>query len=294
MFASGALAQNCTVPNNLTNGTNADATQVMANFNALLACVNSPNNQNVVRGYLSGLTLSTPGSSSAFAVAQGVATSSDNTTSMQLSGASSKTSASWVVGSGNGALDSGSIANNTWYHVYLINRPDTGVVDVCISASATGPNLTTGNIPAAYTLFRRIGSMKTNGSAQWTSFSQLGDEFLWAVAVQDSSTSGAVLYGPTLSVPRGIVVWALHNLLLINTTTADSGIVFSPGAENDPGTVNGFQRAVTGQLAAVSINAGWMQTRTDTSATIRIRVGLSTTTVIVGTRGWIDRRGRDN
>ena len=35
-----ALAQNCagSLPNTLTNGTNADATQVMANFNFLLNC----------------------------------------------------------------------------------------------------------------------------------------------------------------------------------------------------------------------------------------------------------------
>lgn len=31
----------CTVPNTLTNGTTADATQVMANFNALLTCINT-------------------------------------------------------------------------------------------------------------------------------------------------------------------------------------------------------------------------------------------------------------
>ncbi|HLJ64987.1 MAG TPA: hypothetical protein VKT70_12820 [Stellaceae bacterium] len=39
---SGALAQNCPPnPNNLTNGTPADATQVMANFNNLLNCINA-------------------------------------------------------------------------------------------------------------------------------------------------------------------------------------------------------------------------------------------------------------
>ncbi len=39
MSAGAAMAQ-CTVPNTLTNGTNADATQVMANFNAVLTCLN--------------------------------------------------------------------------------------------------------------------------------------------------------------------------------------------------------------------------------------------------------------
>jgi hypothetical protein len=40
---SAAVAQNCvgTLPNTLANGTNADATQVMANFTYLLTCINS-------------------------------------------------------------------------------------------------------------------------------------------------------------------------------------------------------------------------------------------------------------
>jgi hypothetical protein len=40
MSVATAAAQ-CTVPNTLTNNTNADATQVMANFNALLNCLNN-------------------------------------------------------------------------------------------------------------------------------------------------------------------------------------------------------------------------------------------------------------
>jgi hypothetical protein len=71
-----AFAQSCSIPNTLTNGTNADATQVMANFNALLNCVN---NQSAPRGYLSGLTLSTAGSSPNFGIAAGIATSNDET-----------------------------------------------------------------------------------------------------------------------------------------------------------------------------------------------------------------------
>lgn len=38
---AGSAAAQCTVPNTLTNGTNADATQVMANFSAILTCINS-------------------------------------------------------------------------------------------------------------------------------------------------------------------------------------------------------------------------------------------------------------
>lgn len=40
--ASNAAAQGCVVPNTLTNGTSADATAVMQNFNALAGCINAP------------------------------------------------------------------------------------------------------------------------------------------------------------------------------------------------------------------------------------------------------------
>jgi hypothetical protein len=60
------------------------------------------------------------------------------------------------------------------YHAYLIKRPDTGVVDVLTSVSATAPTL-----PTNYMLFRRVGSMKTNGSFQWIKFIQQGNVFYW-------------------------------------------------------------------------------------------------------------------
>jgi hypothetical protein len=41
VMSAGTAAAQCTVPNALTNNTNADATQVMANFNAILTCINN-------------------------------------------------------------------------------------------------------------------------------------------------------------------------------------------------------------------------------------------------------------
>ena len=47
---------------------------------------------------------------------------------MTLAAAISKTTSAWAVGTGNGALDTGTIANSTWYHVYVIERTDTGAL----------------------------------------------------------------------------------------------------------------------------------------------------------------------
>src|SRR4051812_24392581 len=102
---------------------------------ALSAAVPTRAVQGIPRGYLAGLTLATAGSSSAFQVAMGVATSDDATTSMQLT-AFSKTTSAWVAGSGSGALDTGTIANSPWYHVFEIARVDsTPAVDILISTN---------------------------------------------------------------------------------------------------------------------------------------------------------------
>ncbi|MEO6842568.1 MAG: hypothetical protein ABI192_17615 [Bradyrhizobium sp.] len=52
LFATfgAASAQTCTVPNTLANGSNADATQVMANFNALLSCINGGSGSSIGDG----------------------------------------------------------------------------------------------------------------------------------------------------------------------------------------------------------------------------------------------------
>jgi hypothetical protein len=67
--------------------------------------------------------------------------------------------ASWVVGTNQGGLDTGSKANSTWYYIYVIKRIDTNVTDVLFSASATSPTM-----PANYSYYRKIGAIVTDGS----------------------------------------------------------------------------------------------------------------------------------
>src|ERR1700748_2450984 len=89
----------------------------------------------VLRGFLAGLILSTAGSSSTFAVSPGLAADTNRAGYMEVASSISKTTSSWGVGTTAGALDTGTIANNTWYHVYVIKRLDTNVVDILISLS---------------------------------------------------------------------------------------------------------------------------------------------------------------
>jgi hypothetical protein len=65
--------------------------------------------------------------------------------------------AAWAVGSNAGGLDTGAIGNSDYY-IWLIARPDTGVVDALYSLSSTAPTM-----PSNYTYKRLIGWFKRVG-----------------------------------------------------------------------------------------------------------------------------------
>jgi hypothetical protein len=75
--------------------------------------------------------------------------------------------------SGLGGLDTGSVAANTWYSVWLIARTDTGVTGGLFSTSTTFGGLT---LPASYDVGRRVGYVRTNGSSNITPFIQCAAE----------------------------------------------------------------------------------------------------------------------
>ena len=159
------------------------------------------------KGYITSLTLSNnavdPGND--IDIAAGAARDSTDVENMVLAAALTKRlDAAWAVGSGNGGLDTGAIANTT-YHVWLIKRVDTNVVDVLFSTSATAPTM-----PADYTMKRRIGSI-VRVAAALLRFTQDGDVFMHGDVQLDVNTTnpGTSAVDVTLQVPAGIVVEAI-------------------------------------------------------------------------------------
>lgn len=250
----------------------------------------------IMRSYLAGLTLSTAGGSGTFGIAVGVAANSTNTDVMTLVAAYTKTASAWSVGSGGGALDTGSLAS-TWYHVYLIKRPDTGVVDVCFSASASAPTVG-GSIPSAYTLFRRIGSIFLSPGSVWRKFVQVGDEFLLdanvvelgASAIANTTANTLTLAG----VPTGVAVNALFHGA-INPGASANGVLYTSLDESDVAVLGltGSRNASLWAQTSGSFQTGDFNKRTNTSAQIRWRAFAAQGDVSVYTLGWVDRRGRD-
>lgn len=244
----------------------------------------------LLRSYLAGLTLSAAGATATFGVAAGTAANSTNVSMLALASAYTKTTSAWAVGTGNGAIDTGTIANNTWYHVYLIQRIDTGVVDVVFSTSVSTPTL-----PANYTLFRRIGAMRTNGSAQWIKFAQNCDEFLWDVMVGDVAVSNLGTTGTlyTLTVPTGVKVNALMRGSFTNAAIDVGGFISSPDESDQVVSVSAGRVHFVVSVAAKFV-ANAFNIRTNTSAQIRAVSDTAGSSLNISTYGWTDRRGKDS
>jgi hypothetical protein len=261
----------------------AQKTQARSNIAAALA------------GHLVGLTLSTAGSSATFSVAAGSAADSTGVDLMRLASALSKTTSAWAAGSGNGALDTGSISASSWYWTFLIKNPANQAVDVLITKAVAG-SVPAPTLPTGFTLFRYIGSLKTNASSQWVSFKQVGDSFLWATQVLDvggSTAYGVNVTATTISVPLGVNVDAMIAGAVSGTVAMAAMLLSSPLVPQVNGSTSAFHSAfiyTAGQFGFCNVRV-----LTNTSGQVNISVSAASPAISVylNTFGWVDRRGRD-
>jgi hypothetical protein len=247
-------------------------------------------------GYIGGLTLANDATTPATVidVAMGAATSDDFTTLINLTAAMTKSlNAAWSVGSGNGALDSGSaIAAATTYHIFLIERMDTFVVDILASTNATNPAL-----PLNYTKRRRIGSVMTTASATIFGFIQVGDDFNLNPPINSTANSGAGTTATAfaISTPKGIKTVAHFCIDFVNPQTTGSSLTITHG--DMPGSTYGSPggNADLANTAAQGYPvAGDFYFRTDAvNATIWISASASLANgIYIVTKGWRDNRGK--
>lgn len=250
----------------------------------------------VMQNYLTGLKLSNNGTdpTNDIDIAAGYCADSTNATMLNLAASITKRlDASWGVGTNQGGLDTGAIANTT-YHLWLIKRSDTGVVDCLFSASASAPTM-----PANYDYKRRIGSIVRTGAAIKT-FVQDGDVFTWLVPAPNSvvTNPGTSALTTTLVLPVGVRVRAIVGVLGYGSTaSADPQSVFiSDLSITDTAPTASYFSIVNYNGSAVANNVGGMvNVFTNTSAQVRARCQTSaaTTELYITAHGWVDDRGRN-
>lgn len=226
-------------------------------------------------------------------IASGFARDATDAATMTLGATLTKRlDAAWAVGDNNGGLDTGAIANNT-YHVHLIRRPDTGVVDALFSLSATAPTM-----PTNYTQRRRIGSILREGGSI-VPFSQRGDEFLREVPINsfDTTNPGTAAVLETLHVPTGIAVDAIFSLGFTSAAGSIARLLVTSPVQTDTApSATVFDLFTDGEFDpnATGSDSSRFRIRTDALRRIRYRLSLSNaaTVVTATTHGWIDTRGR--
>ncbi len=241
------------------------------------------------RSYLAGLGLAQAADADHdITVAVGKARSDDDTADLVLGTAITKRiDAAWVVGNNEGGLDTGAVTTATWYHVFLITRPDTGVVDALFSASATAPTM-----PVNYTKKRRLGAMLTDGSSNLVAFIQDGDEFAWvAPTVLDfNGASGTAANTVTHRSPTGVVTrpfgyWANSSATTIYQSALDRTDLAPTITTASAGPLGHSQTQATGGERFAGV-------KTNTASQTRWRSTVNVTFQVC-THGWLDRRGRD-
>jgi len=122
----------------------------------------------------------------------------DNSGNAVLSARTKRLDASWTAGTNQGGLDTGTKANNTWYHCYAIYNPTSGVSDAIFSTNATNPAL-----PTNYTKYKYLGSVLTNVSGNIIPFWQENNFFYFKVdnGITNTTTPVSTLTNLTLSAP---------------------------------------------------------------------------------------------
>lgn len=239
-----------------------------------------------MQAYISGCQISAPGGGVTLTVTVCTSTDSTKTVSMLSTGTYTKTTATWAVGSGNGMLDTGSTGGSasTWYHLFEIERPDTGVVDFLMSLSVASPTL-----PTNYTKFRYVASFLLDGSKNILGVAQNGNRFDWLTPI--TSVTGVVgattaVLG-TLQTPLGVITEAILSGEVVDSAT---GILYiSNPAQTD---VAASTSAFTTISAGSSNGPFGTRIMTNTSSQIRYRVSTTTANVLINTNGYIDQRGQ--
>ena len=236
-----------------------------------------------------GLTLSNNGTDAVndLDVAAGKAVDSGGTENMVLVGSITKRlDAAWSVGTNQGGLDTGTKATNTWYHIWLIKRTDTGVVDVLFSTSPTAPTM-----PTNYTKKRRIGAVRTDGTGI-LAFLQFDDTFLFKSPILsiDTTVLGTTRLFYVIAVPGGIKVEAILNVAALAGSVQQVYI-------SAPDVTDLAPSNTAAPLSTIIAHSSYyfsaqVRVYTDTSSQISARSTAASTTFRGAVLGWVDPRGK--
>lgn len=152
----------------------------------------------------------------------------------------------------NGAagLDTGALANSTYYYVYAIGSTGFSTLrSAIISASATQPLL-----PVDYDMYRKVGVVLTDGSAHILSFRQTGegvDRTMWYDAAISVLSGGTSATYANVNLVTGVPGAKALEVLLLATVTPTSAADSLNLVPYDSTATVGYA-VLTGSVASVA------------------------------------------
>jgi hypothetical protein len=245
------------------------------------------------RGHLWGLWMSNAADADHdITVAVGDARDEAGTEDITLGGAITKQiDAGWAVGTGAGGLNTGTVANTTWYEVHLIKRTDTGVVDVMFTTTANRATL-----PANYDVSRRIGWVRSNGSANILAFTQVDDYFTLTTDVENASAVAMTTTAAdiTLTAPPNSIARFRASIEGDTAVSANTVVVFYEKAQGTVTPSGDTAVASLGVSDAIGEASGHFALRVSATSTIAFDCSIADVSIDfnVSTFGWIDHRGK--
>lgn len=208
---------------------------------------------------------------------------------MTLSAMTKRIDAAWAAGTGQGGLFTGSVANTTTYHFFIIKNPSTGAVDAGWDTS-----LTAANKPSGYTLYRRIWSFFSDGSANlrplvfWGDYAEYKDPPLDINASEDTTANLRAL-----AVPGDIRVRAIFNLVVAESGQEINFYVSCPDVNDEAASTSAAPLCTYTVLAAgvaVTNTGNRMEMMTNTSRQIRTIAQTTLNSLHISTLGYVDQR----
>lgn len=192
-----------------------------------------------------------------------------------------------AASNGAAGLDTGALANNTFYAVYAIGDSyGVNPGSACISANLVSPLM-----PAGYDMYFRIGFIKTSGAAAILPFRQDGlglDRWMWYDApIATSVTAGASATFAPVDASAGLPVATptmVRWYCAFTPTAASNTLVLVPGTST---ATLGYASA-SGSVAAVATIVQ-MVCPTDSPVTDAIDYKVTGSAVAISVQAYLDQ-----
>lgn len=205
--------------------------------------------------------------------------------------------ANWAEGSTLGGFPSGlTLAADTWYRVFVISKDD-GTVDAGFDTSATAFNLLAD--ATGYTYYRRIGWVRTDASANITSFRQSNDAFYFKTPkLFDISNPASGFSNVTTGAPPEVLA-----LYYFKCDTAGGGGItrgYAWGHTSDDLNLAGFgsghsayMTSSRGDVNEDNGQFGSAKAEVETDSNSQIQIYKEANNLYGHLQGWIDYRGKE-